>query len=685
MEAERVLGSKIFSAGLLALVLISLFFCLYRLKGDTGDLKTYTGQYHRAVSELQAMSPEAALAYCEEEIAAITQVQMQGKWEETEHRRLLYQELRSSYSYLLDYDDYLRRIRTDARKLQGVSLFSDPDSPAYKNTVKTASDFAAMEGVSVTPGHDRAVTEFFSDRWGDYSILILMGLVCALLLAERKEGLWSLVHAAPGGRRGLALRRIGILFAASWLGTVAILGSKILLCGGLFHGLGEWGRTLQSIPMFQNVPTPMTVGEFWLLYLAVKAMGTFWISLVLWSLLSAVANPALALGASGIALAGEYALTFLPSGSRLVMLRYVNLFSYVDYCKVFPRYLNLPVLGTLISGNDLVLWMLIPLCILFSGVVLWIAETKKPISAPNPLLSIPLAMGKRWNYALAGGGELCKLLIKRRGILLLMLLGVLVWKADPPPRPEIPWDPYIRYYQEVYTGEVTMETLQTIETAMSEAVDDNHAMGLSLVLSQARELPKGGWLLPSTPYDAVFSNNLGNYHRSTALLALLFLVLLLASVASQERQFDMMPLLRCTSGGRKKLFGKKQCLIFGISAAVWLLVYGGEMIKTVDTYGAFRGLQAPAFSILPIEWTMPLWTVLGLYYVWKLMVLIAAGELCYLLSSCCKRNRDALLLCTVTLILPAALAAVGSAVGEYLSLLLPLSAVELPMGIHGTW
>jgi hypothetical protein len=36
-----------------------------------------------------------------------------------------------------------------------------------------------------------------------------------------------------------------------------------------------------------------------------------------------------------------------------------------------------------------------------------------------------------------------------------------------------------------------------------------------------------------------------------------------------------------------------------------------------------------------------------------------------------------MLLCTGVLLIPAALAAIGSAIGEYLSLLLPLSGAEL--------
>ena len=53
------------------------------------------------------------------------------------------------------------------------------------------------------------------------------------------------------------------------------------------------------------------------------------------------------------------------------------------------------------------------------------------------------------------------------------------------------------------------------------------------------------------------------------------------------------------------------------------------------------------------------------------------GEACFLLSSRCTKNWDAMLLCTGVLLIPAALATIGSGIGEYLSFLLPLGGAEL--------
>ena len=84
------------------------------------------------------------------------------------------------------------------------------------------------------------------------------------------------------------------------------------------------------------------------------------------------------------------------------------------------------------------------------------------------------------------------------------------------------------------------------------------------IVMQVQSAPEGAWLVPTAPYDAVFSGNLGNYHRVTALMILLFTVLILAPMGSRERQNGMTALLRST-GGRERLRWKKHLRLLPIS------------------------------------------------------------------------------------------------------------------------
>ena len=676
MEAKRVLKNPLFLATLAALLLLNAFFFIYQQTDGQGDFREYGNLYHQELNALADLSWDEGLAQCE--IAEQEALENWGSGNNIQRHDVI-QQITTQYEYLLGYEDYLDKIDADAAKLQSVSLFADPDSVAYQNTVKTAEDFHAMDGVSVSMGHDLAVTEVFADKWADYSIVILICVVCGLFVAERKEGLWPMIYAAPGGRWKLVCKRIGILFVAAWIGTVLIVGSKILLCGWVFHGLGEWDRVLQSIPMFQNVPTPFTIGQFWLLYIAVKALGAFWIGLVLWAVLSAISNLGLALTAAGLLIGLEFACTAIPSSSMFAVLRYVNVFSYVDFIPVFSRYLNISVFGGLISGSDLVLAILPFLCLVFAGLNVLIVERKHPVSASNRLLHWADGMVRKLDPKLPWCGEFGKLLIKRKGAVLLAVLAIVVIRMEEPPRAYVPYDPYIQHYQCEFAGPITEETLTALEEALTNAMDTGNQIGLTTVLESAQSAPEGAWILPTAPYDAIWSNNLNNYHRRTALITMLFLVLTLAPIASQERQNNMTVLLTSTSGGRKRLWLRKQLVILAVTVFVWLMVYGGELIHTVNTYGAFQCLPAPALSLELFRNapSIPLSGMIALYYGAKLLVIFVIGEICFALSSRCSKNRDAILVCCAVLLIPAALAAIGSAVGELLSFIVPLGGVEL--------
>ncbi len=680
MEAKRVLGSRLFIVVLAGLMILSCFFYLYQ-RPDTWEDPLIDGEvYHAQIEKLRGLRWEDAHAWCvqyqEDAQAAMTE----GRWDydsEAEQIRIAAAQLQNQYEHLMGYPPYLDRIQSHAKLLQNVSLFADPNSSSYKNTVKTAMDFKKMQGVEVTAGHDLAVTEFFTDKWTDYSIIIVICVICGLFLSERKEGLWPMIHAASGGRWRMAFRRTGLLFAAAWIATLALVGSRILLCSIEYHGLGEWGRTLQSIPMFSNVPMPMTIGQFWLFYILVKAIGAFWIGLVLWSILSSISNLGLALSAAGLVVGAEFACTAIPSSSMFAALRYVNLFSFVDFNSVFTRYLNLTIFGNLISGSNLVLAMLPFLCAAFIALNVVIAQRKHPVAPQNKLLRWFDGISKKQNPIFAGGGEARKLLIKRRGILLLILLAILAHKMDAPPRAYVAWDPFIQFYEQKYAGPITDEKLEQMEIALQNTMDEYNQKGLTIVLDAAKEAAEGAWIVPTAPYDAIWSNNEENYQRNTALLAMLILVLVLSPIASQERQNDMTVLLRSTSGGRKWLMIRKQALLLLIATAVWAMVYGMELFRTIEKYGSFACLNAPAYSLPLFRSGISLWCAIGLYYGAKLIVLVIIGEVCFLLSSRCSKNRAAMLLCTGVLLIPAALAAIGSEIGEHLSFLLPLDLAEL--------
>ena len=428
----------------------------------------------------------------------------------------------------------------------------------------------------------------------------------------------------------------------------------------------------------------MTVGQFWLLYLGVKAMGAFWLGLGLWAVLSAISNLSLALCVLGLLAGAEYACTAIASSSAFAFLRYCNLFSYIDYIDVFTRYLNLEVLGGLISGSRLVLVLLPPLCVIFLALNVAVACRKRPVGKEGRMLRFADGLRRKTDGWTSRhrlfGFEGKKLLIRRKGIVLLAVLVLVLLQAQAPPRQYDPLDMYIQYYEEKYEGPITEEQIQAIQTEAEAAQEPDRVAALQQIAGKAQEAAPGTWIVPSGPYDAIWSYNLDNYHRSTALKALLFLVLLLAPLFSQERQADMKPQLFAAPAGRGKLWRRKWTLALLLSTLVWAMVYGTELYLTTRSYSDFRCLAAPLQSLEAFAgWSAPLTIgqAMVLYYGLKLMTLYAAAAVCMLLSGWCRKNQSALLACTGVLVVPAALSAIGSNAAAFVSLLLPLACVEV--------
>ena len=110
------------------------------------------------------------------------------------------------------------------------------------------------------------------------------------------------------------------------------------------------------------------------------------------------------------------------------------------------------------------------------------------------------------------------------------------------------------------------------------------------------------------------------------------------------------------------------------------MVYGTELIKTVEEYGSFSCFSAPLVSLKIFAFSETDITVLQamtLLYGRRLLALLCSAEICFLFSELCKKNINAILLSCGLIVFPASLAAIGSKAGEAVSFLMPLAQVDI--------
>lgn len=136
-------------------------------------------------------------------------------------------EVKAQIDYVDTYDEFLENIKVQAENMSSVSIFSKANSFSSRNIEKTLVDYEGLEGTELALGIDEPVTTVMNYELVHYFMLIFIILLVTQLLSERKQGLWSIVHAAPMGRARLAVRRLGII-------AVSISAIGILLYSSLF-------------------------------------------------------------------------------------------------------------------------------------------------------------------------------------------------------------------------------------------------------------------------------------------------------------------------------------------------------------------------------------------------------------------------------------------------------------------
>lgn len=97
--------------------------------------------------------------------------------------------------YIRDFPDYLAGIQKRAAQMGSVSTFANAD-PGIK---KTAEDYARLEGIELTIGHDSPVTAVMSHTISDWLLTGYILVVVQSFLAERRRGLRNVVCASPRG------------------------------------------------------------------------------------------------------------------------------------------------------------------------------------------------------------------------------------------------------------------------------------------------------------------------------------------------------------------------------------------------------------------------------------------------------------------------------------------------------
>lgn len=607
------------------------------------------------------------------------------------------EKLAGQLGHIAGFDDYLRSVEERAKQLGTFTIFAKPGSFAARNIEKTARDFARLDGIDLSVGRDDAVISFFSYGLMDWFLVLLMVLAAMSFLDERQTGLWNTVYASPGGRERLALKRVGALALAALLATAALYGTVLLAGFAIYGGAGELGRAAQSVELLGLLPVRATLGGVLARFFLLRVLTAFTVGLFLWLLLSAANTSVrwMIVGTAAFFSVEYYLYTFLPDQSILQVLKYLNIFSYVDLATLYTKYLNLNIFGRPVNIRALVAVSCGPLALMLGGGCVALQRHMRPRLTRTPFAGIGRILGgglDRLRSCLSLTGFECrKLFITQGGAL---ILAAFVWLAS-----GMDYQVHISRTEAddlslELQGEITDATLEALET-MDDAIDQVFAtsqeyqkmvdegimdfetlydfnlkysntqaeqVGLHTVMSKVDRLLEESerlgarlWLLDELPFRNIYGSEADGIRISLNLLTLLILSLLLAGFISMEQtSTGLQHIIHASPRGRMSLLGRKYVLAAVSTVLLWAVPTFFE-IKTLLSSIDHATLSAPIQSLTFLEkftWTIPIGTYLAILYLGRLLSLLSCAFITLWLSSLSRKPQYACLIVCVILVVP---------------------------------
>ena len=634
--------------------------------------------------------------------------------------------------YLCTYPEYLQSIQDNRQTMLSFPMFHQDDGFSRRNVCKTADDFGVLTPLALELGADGAVVSLFSFPLTDYFLLLILGVAALSFLAERKQGLWSLIYALPKGRLRLGVHRLGILLALSCASVLLLYGSTLLAGFCLYGGLHDLHRPIQSISIFGNLPIPGEIGPFLLQYLCFRMAAASLIAMLLWLVFSLMDNVKYTLLAGSAFLAVEYGLhRFLPQQSVFNLFKYFNVFTYITSSDLYTRYLNINVFGFPWSIRHISELAAVPLAVVLGAGCVLVQAYKRPSQGGHLLERAAYALNRLWDAFFEKlplwGMELYKILLLQRGAAVVLLVLYLACTSSyiAPVPPSSEQEVYEQQFLARWGGELCADTFLEMERLQADlertiaqytqAAEDYDRGALSFsdytlaayegeraqqklealhtVRARAAHLQALGaqrhftpYLLDETPFQGVYGQPAGANQQLRALLALAAMVLLLGGAMAYEGQSGVIPLLASTPRGRRELLFRKA------AAAALLAVTVGGAMYAMETYSFSQNAPpelwgAAVQNLSDLErFPFPCSVrgfVAGLL-MFRLLALFSYGLTALALSSCVNRPAPACLLGFAVLVLPSLLYHyIDLDVFRYGAAALPLEGIALLLPTQG--
>lgn len=563
----------------------------------------------------------------------------------------LYSDTLADYNRVKAYDSYLKSIDANAKQMSQVSIFSNPSTFSYRNIQKTAIDIQALQGRTLSVDISKGVNMVTGFAGTDLIAILLIFYICArLVMNEKEKGLLALVRPTFRGR-GTLIRSKLCVVAFSCLFIEAALYAVNFAIAGYLYGFGDLLRSIQSVQGYNGSILQINVLQYFVVFLLTKLAVYVITGFIVLFICVIVKNSATLYVSVAAVIGGECVLyAAIPSYSSLGFFKYINIVNLVFVTPLYNNYLNIDLFGYPVNILLVAGIVGVVLLALFFVASVWIFSYKKGNERENKfsLFVSRLKLPTGGASVHIGNHEWYKLVVGNKAwIVILALLAIQVYGYSQYSYCLSTDEVYYKGYMQKLEGPITAEKTDYIVSEQKRFDDLQNAQKL---LSQQFESGKlsqsdyqtGSFALsqsmtgetafdtviqrydyiksaPSSKklafvydggYDKIFGNDSNYDDLMSALIMLIALIGLFASVFSSEYSSGAVNLISTCLKGRRHTVRMKLRLCVILTVPVFVICYAPNFINICHYYG-FGQLGAP-ISSLPSFSSMPLSiTILG--------------------------------------------------------------------------
>lgn len=632
----------------------------YFLDGTQEKIEELKGDYQQLYSVLFEGN-----IYDEENQEIYTPVFTDNIWTEYE----IIRDFNTEIGTVEGYQDYLEQMKQQTEKTSVISIFSNRDTYAVKEANKTAQVFDVLATTKPFFVNSRTFLEAVDFHATDFLVLlVLFSMLYYLLIWEREQGLFSLQMTMLHGRSSLMTAKAMALFSGSVFVNLIFWGSNLLVASKKY-GQVQFDAPIQSIAGFNGCALPITIGQYWIIFLVIKIVVCFSVSVLFLYFTARVNQLQNVWLIAGILFGCSYALYHSVDGkSAIAFLKYCNLIPVLNVNDLLRYYFNLNFIGTPVAAWWMIGIFCLILLLVFGGLLLVQANpiymlTNHKKKVQNRGVN---AVQPQWGLLRY---EAYKSMILQKGLLILCcFLAFQVFSTVTKDTNLSYQDRIYKSYMEQMEGSVTekkrtwiieeRERLDQYNAIFTEAkenyenkkITDQEWNSVQQLVSTQTEGQEAFALIEQrldyledfykqTGIDLGFVYEHGYEYLSAnsysgnkndqfhAMLLLAVTILILAPLFSMEYTGGMIKLLAVCKNGRHITIRKKLELAFGICVILFLSVYLTDLIYTICSYG-LPSLSAYCASVPSMEayGTITLLQYLGLLYLIRFV-----GYLCIVL------------------------------------------------------